>query len=141
VKPQEIIREVEAAGGILFLEGERICYELPPTAATLLNHLRAHREEIVDALKSRVSVPAMPAGIRLAAWKPKRPPVVLTHWSVVIDTHSFINRTLAELGAAVTSTDRSGDMFRVRELIEQLEQVGVRLELDQEQVATSSGGA
>ncbi|MBZ5689159.1 MAG: hypothetical protein LAP86_29490 [Acidobacteriia bacterium] len=129
MKAQEIIHEVEAAGGILFLDGEGICYELPPTAVTLLPDLRAHREEIVNALRSRESLPDMPAGIRLAAWKPKRSPVVLTRFSVVIDTYSFINRTLAELEAVATSTNRS--ISHVRELIERLEQVGVRVELDE----------
>ena len=140
MKAQEIIHEVEAAGGLLFLDGERICYELPPTAATLIPDLRAHRQEIVDVLRSRESLPALPTGIRLAAWKPKRPPVVLTRYSVVVDTYSFIQRTLEELGAAIGSTNCSADMSQVRELMERLEQAGVRVELDDSVVQSIDGG-
>ena len=52
---QELIASVQEIGGELALHGERIRYRLPhtPDAPRLVEELRAHREEILAALRER----------------------------------------------------------------------------------------
>ena len=52
---QELIASVQGLGGELALHGERIRYRLPhtPDAPRLVEELRAHRQEIVAALRER----------------------------------------------------------------------------------------
>jgi hypothetical protein len=49
--PSELIVMVQQQGGELALEGERIRYRLPASAAPILEELRAHREEVKAALQ------------------------------------------------------------------------------------------
>ena len=72
----------------------------------------------------------MPQGVRLTRWEPKPPPVILTRWSVVLDTHGFIAATLRDLGAALAGKTWIAGNCSVRELIDRLEQVGVTVEID-----------
>jgi hypothetical protein len=128
---EQVIQNVEAIGGLLFLEGERIRYELPVAAAPLLNDLRKHRDAVFGLLRTRVRPPRLPKGVRLVRWEPKAPPVVLTRWSVVIDTHQFISSTLREMRAALGDKNWLAGNWSLRELTERLEQVGVLVEVDQ----------
>lgn len=128
--PEEIIERIEAVGGLLALEGEQIYYELPTTAVTLLGDLQRHRIAVVEVLRSRHLVPAMPQGVRLTRWDPKPPPIILTRWSVVLDTHGFIAATLLDLYAALAGKTWLAGNWSVRELIDRLEQVGVTVEVD-----------
>ena len=50
---QELIASVQGLGGELALHGERIHYRLPrtPDAPRLVEELRAHREEVIAALR------------------------------------------------------------------------------------------
>ena len=123
----ELVERIRAAGGSLDLNGNRISYELPERAASLLPVLRANREEVCRLLQA--SVPEMPAGVRLISWIPKKPPVVLTRWSVVTDTELFARSTLEQLGAALAGNNWGAGNWSVRELIERLEQVGVKVEI------------
>lgn len=136
----QVVENIEAMGGLLALDGERIRYEVPAAAAPLLNDLRDHRDAVIEFLRSRSVTPAMPEGVRLVKWEPKAPPVVLTRWSVVIDTPSFISSTLRELRAALAGKNWLAGTCSVRELTERLEQVGVLVELDQKIVASTYGG-
>lgn len=49
----EIIREIEAAGGVLTLNGNRIHYDVPKEARALVDLLRRHRDEGLQALRGR----------------------------------------------------------------------------------------
>jgi hypothetical protein len=49
----QIIQEVEAAGGILTLNGDRIQYDVPNEARALVDVLRNHRDEVSQALRGR----------------------------------------------------------------------------------------
>ena len=61
---EELIRQVEETGGTLALCGNRITYRLPPDAApALLERLRAHREEVLAALRQQCRTP-----LRVACW-------------------------------------------------------------------------
>jgi hypothetical protein len=122
-----LVERIVAAGGSLVLDGDRISYELPERAASLLPALRANREAVRSLLLA--SSPEMPAGVRLISWTPKRPPVVLTRWLVVTDTELFVRHTLGQLSAAVAGRTWAAGNWSIRELIDRLEQVGVKVEL------------
>jgi hypothetical protein len=89
----ELLSNVEAAGGALALAGDRIRCRLPANAAPLVGELRAHRDEVLRILRERETISAMPPGVRLVYWRPKKPPVVLERWSVVNDVHAFACHT------------------------------------------------
>ena len=49
----QIIQQIEAAGGVLTLNGDRIQYDLPKDARALVGTLRVHREEVLRFLQKR----------------------------------------------------------------------------------------
>jgi hypothetical protein len=55
----QLIQEIEAAGGVLALKGDKITYDVPKAARVLVDVLREHRDEVVH--------PARPARISQAA--------------------------------------------------------------------------
>jgi hypothetical protein len=125
----ELVQAVEAAGGVLTLRGERIRYGLPEEAATLVEHLREHKEEVATILREREGCPTMPDGVRVVSWKPKEPPVVLTRCSIVTDVYKFALRTLQELEAALAGKTWLAGNWSVQELVDRLEQVGLQVEV------------
>jgi len=58
MRTMELIAAVEGLGGELALHGERIRYRLPhtPDAPRLVEEMRAHREEIIAALREREGI-------------------------------------------------------------------------------------
>jgi hypothetical protein len=128
----ELIEQVEVAGGVLALNGERIRIRLPEDAAHLLDELRTRKNEVLLLLRRRAQIPAMPPGVRLAHWEPKPAPVVLTQYSVVTDVDRFIRMTLLELKAALAGKRWQAGHRSVRDLIDRLEECGVRVEIESE---------
>ena len=55
---EELIREVVAVGGKLVLRGDRIAYELPKDATSILAELKVHRDEVVEVLRFTMSASA-----------------------------------------------------------------------------------
>lgn len=142
----QIIEQIEAAGGILTLNGDRIRYELPEEAASLVDVLREHREEVLRFLRQSLrrhpdpcdpaiaavnmaGPPEMPVGIRLLKWAPKQPPVILTRFSVVNDVPQFLRPTLEQLRAALDGKNWRAGNWSVREPVDRLEQCGVQVEV------------
>ena len=72
----------------------------------------------------------MPSGVRLVDWEPKPAPVVLSQFSVVTDVDRFIRMTLLELKAALADKRWQSGHRSARELVDRLEQCGVRLEIE-----------
>ena len=98
---EELIRKVEMMGGSLELRGNRIHYELPQSAAAILDELRAYRDEVVAELRRRC--PLLPRGVRLVRFEPKPGPVAIDVCSVVVDVEKFIRAELAELNSRLHS--------------------------------------
>jgi len=72
VSADELIAEVERQGGSLEIHGDRIRYCLPSgPAPTLLEELRAHREELLEALRQKGGAAGLsrqhPSGIPVTA--------------------------------------------------------------------------
>jgi hypothetical protein len=167
----ELVETVEAAGGVLTLNGTRITYEVPEGIASILSELRAHRDEVMALLANRANAPPthcyvhgdvttwwqrpatgwvcqrchpslyrsdtqdsypppMPPGVRLMSWKLEKPPVALTRCTVVADPAKFAHTTLKELQAALDRRQWFAGNWSVRELVERLEQVGVKVVLE-----------
>lgn len=127
---EQLVEQVEVAGGALALNGERIRCRLPEDAAHLLEELRAHRNEVVALLRERNKIPVMPSGVRLLRWEPKPAPVILTRYAVVTDVLRFISMTLLELKAALAGKRWLAGHRSPRELAERLEQCGVLVEVN-----------
>ncbi len=127
----EIVSEIEALGGCLSLDGDdAIRYRMPEDAAHFLNELRAQKSEVVLILRKRKEIPPMPAGARLVHWEPKPAPVVLTQSSVVTEVDRFIRMTLLELKAALAGKRWQSGHWSVRDLVDRLEECGVRVEIE-----------
>lgn len=126
---EEVVESIEAAGGVLALHGESIHCRIPEGAAGMLNDLRAHKEEVLVALRRREELPTMPTGVRLLRWEPKSAPVVLAHYAVVTNVRPFVLMTLLELKAALAGKRWQSGHREPRELVDRLEQCGVYVEI------------
>ena len=130
----EAVAEAESQGIYLRLVDGRLKVNFPvsaqKSAEPLLERLRSYRSEVVEVLRQRSSIPPLPPGVRALAWEPKEPPVVLERWSVVTDVPVFIRATLMQLDAAIEGKQWLAGNWSVQELIDRLEQVGVKLALD-----------
>ena len=149
----ELVQRIEAAGGVLTLTGDRIHYEAPEDAAPMIEALRRYRDEVFGMLREREGRPSgknhsdpyavalekatqsepppMPGGVRLLQWAPERPPVVIESWAVVTDVPRFIQTTLGQLQAAVARKNWLAGNRSVRELVERLEQAGVKVSVEE----------
>jgi hypothetical protein len=68
----EIIDKIISAGGRIWLEEDKVRARLPEILRPLVSVIHARKPELVEELVRR---PTMPAGVRLAGWTPKTPPV------------------------------------------------------------------
>jgi hypothetical protein len=71
--------------------------------------------------------PPMPRGVKLIDWKPKCPPVAIETWMIVNDVPKFVQATLEQLQAALAGKAWLAGNWSVRELVDRLEQVGVKV--------------
>jgi hypothetical protein len=129
----EVVSRIEGLGGYLALEGDRnIRYRLPNDNAestALLQAVKAEKEAIVAYLRTRATIPTMPHGVSLIAWKLKEPPVAIETCAVVVDTVLFAKSTLEQLRIALTEPKRWVG-WSVPQLIDRLAQVGVQVALE-----------
>lgn len=125
-----VIARIEGAGGELGLIGERIRVRLPEDAVYLLDELRVHKDEVLALLRRRGAAPAMPPGVGVVHWQPKSAPVILTQFSVVTEVDRFIRMTLVELKAALAGNRWQSGHWSVRDLVDRLEQCGIRVEIE-----------
>jgi hypothetical protein len=71
----------------------------------------------------------MPEGVTLLRWEPLQPPVAITTWAVVNDVPRFVDVTLEQLRYALAGKHWHADNWSVRDLVERLEQCGVKVEV------------
>lgn len=59
MSPDELVDEIEAAGGRLALNGDKISYTFPDdaTAAELIERLREMKPEVIEILRQRAALP------------------------------------------------------------------------------------
>jgi len=129
---EQLVTIIETAGGALAVSEGRIRYTLPTRIAPLVESLRANRKAVIHLLETRrregLELP-LPCGVQLVRWAPKAAPIVLTRWSVVMDTENFIKTTLAQLEAALCNKNWLAGNWGVPELVDRLEQVGVQVKV------------
>jgi len=136
MRVSQTLDEIEAAGIALRLEGEKVRISYPDEErreelAGQVAFLRAHKDQVLRLLRRRQEIPEMPPGVRLVHWEPKPAPVVLTQSSVVTDVDRFIRMTLLELKATLAGKRWQSGHWSVRDLVDRLEQCGVRLEIEE----------
>jgi hypothetical protein len=133
MNPSEVLEAVQDAGGSLIANGKRIRYALPKSALWLIAELRQHRDEVLSILCTRQSeVLPMPERVELLSWDPKKPPVPIVQIGVVIDVPVFIRSTLEQLRFALAGKSWLAGNWSVSELISRLEQVGVRVAIEED---------
>jgi hypothetical protein len=123
------LEEIEAVGIEFRLDGQRVRIRYPNAGqrrelAEQISFLRSHKDEVVELLRQRTTIPPMPAGVRLVEWNLKGPPVGIETSTVVIDPALFARTTLAQLGTALSNPGRWVG-WSVPQLIDRLAQVGV----------------
>jgi hypothetical protein len=131
----DVVSEVEAAGVAFRLDGEKVRVLYPDDErrkelARQIALLRDQRAEVAAYLKARSAIPPMPEGVRLVRWELKPAPVILARYAVVTDVPRFISITLLELKAALAGKCWLAGHWSVRELVDRLEQCGVRVEIE-----------
>jgi hypothetical protein len=125
----EVLKEVEAVGIALRLEGKRVRIRFPESyqreeLAPQITFLRDRREEVAEFLRLRHSIPAMPPGVSLLRWDLKQPPVAIETCAVVTDPILFARTTLEQLGTSLTQPKRWVG-WSTPQLLDRLAQVGV----------------
>jgi hypothetical protein len=128
----DIVSRLEGVGGRLELDGGRILYRIPtdnPEAHTLLEAARTDKKALLDYLRMRASIPAMPPGVRLIQWSLKEPPVCLEAYSLVTDTTKFVQSTLGQIQRLLEDPGAKVG-WTLPQLIDRLAQVGVIVAVD-----------
>jgi hypothetical protein len=127
------VAEAEARGIRLRLVGDRVRATLPqgdPERLTeVMERLRSSREQVVELLRQRGTIPSLPPHVKLVEWSPKEPPIAIDTCSVVVDVSLFIKSTLSQLGDALADPKRWVG-WTVPQLMDRLRQAGVAVELD-----------
>jgi hypothetical protein len=123
----ELLVTVSAAGGQLWLEGDKVRARLPETLRPLVEALREHKFEIIELLAQR---PAMPPGVRLVSYAPVTPPVMLSRCETVVDTSRFIRSTLRQIDARLHDKHFLAGNWPLSGLLDRLAAVGCAIELE-----------
>jgi hypothetical protein len=124
----ELVKQIESAGGRLTLRGDRITYDVPAEITPMLDQVRANRDAVLQVLRERGEIPAMPPGVRLVSWKLKEAPVAIETCAVVTNPALFARTTLEQLRTAIAQPKRWVG-WTVPQLIDRLQQVGVTVEV------------
>ena len=123
----DILDAVSAAGGQLWLDGDKVRARLPESLMPLVPTIRELKPQLIELLARR---PAMPAGVRLVSWNPKAAPVRLSECSTVTDTEKFIRTTLMQLEAALQGKGWQSGNWGLSGLLARLEACGCVVALD-----------
>lgn len=94
---------------------------------------KSHPDQYAVALEKTIQSgpPQMPEGLRLLQWAPKPPPVAIESWAVVNDVPKFVRATLGQLRAAMAGKNWQAGNWSIRDLVERLEQVGVKVSVEE----------
>ncbi len=114
-----VIATFESLGGEFAIAGSRVLVEYPPerreAIATILEKLRAHRDEVETFVRERSSgvcppteCPPLPSGVRLIRYTPKTPPVAVQPCSIVTDVDTFIRARLRDKWCPTAHSTRRG---------------------------------
>jgi hypothetical protein len=129
----EVLDAVGRAGGSLALNGGQIKYTIPKGAAWLLHELKQNRKDLIKLLRENGNPPLMPPGVRLLKWEPKTPPVAVVRMGIVSNVDKFIGATVRQLRARLEGKDFLAGNWSLRELVDRLEQVGVHVQVEQDE--------
>jgi len=132
MQPAEILENVEAVGGQLWVVGDMLRMRLPESSRPLVEQIRMWKPDIIDLLATR---PSMPAGVRLIRWEPKPPPVQLSRYETVTDVDRFTRSTLLQVEARLQGNSWLAGNWTLSTLLDRLAAVGCHVALDDEECA------
>lgn len=131
----ELISRIETGGGELALLGDRVRVKYPfhckEALSPLLDRLREKREELAILLRARITIGAIPRGVRLVNLNLMQPPVAIETCAVVMEPALFARTTLEQLRIALTEQKRWVG-WTIPQLVDRLHQVGVDVALEQD---------
>ena len=129
----EVILRLEADGGKLWLDGERMRYRFPgPAPAEELAFLRDRKPEVREFLARRwPSTPVPKAPFEIVKDELKTAPVWLSQHEVVTDVFKFATSTLGQLRRKL-ETPRAHVGWTVAQLLARLQAVGLTVVVDPE---------
>ena len=127
MQTDELLVTVSAAGGQLWLEGDKLRARLPESLRPMVDVLREHKGEIIELL---AQCPPMPPGVRLIRWAPLPAPVKINRCMTVTNTRGFIDSTLRQLEARLRGDDWGAGNWSSTELLARLEACGCVVELE-----------
>ena len=123
----DIIEQITSSGGRIWLEENKVLAHLPEALRPLVSVLLSHKPELMAELTRR---PAMPAGVRLVSWSPRKAPVGLPQGSTVTDVDLFISTTRVQLEARLKRNGFLDGGWRLVGLLSRLAAVGCHIALD-----------
>jgi len=85
---EQLIRSSRVQGGV-DRNGKRISCTGTEAPSSLLDDLRAHRDQVALLLEKRELSALLPNGTRIVRWEPKAAPVFLTHYDKVTNVWGF----------------------------------------------------
>jgi len=91
--------------------------------------IRAHRDEVLEYVRTRYMVPDMPEGVNLVCWDLKDSPVAVETTTVVIDPSQFARMTLDQLQCALQDPEHWNG-WTVEQLLDRLAQAGAIVALE-----------
>lgn len=127
----EILDTISAAGGLLWLEGDRVRARLPESLRPLVDAIRERKPEIIELLGQR---PTMPVRVRLVAYAPVQAPVRVSPSETVIDTGKFIESTLQQIESRLYGKNWLSGNLPLSGLVERLALVGCVVELTDKKI-------
>jgi hypothetical protein len=134
VNVADIVSEVETAGVVFQLEGEKVHMEYPcderrEELAAQIALLRSRRDEVIAYLKARSAIPPMPDGVRVIRYEPQQGPILIESYAVVTEVRKFIEAELQELAARLHAPQQIRGGWGIFTILDRLAQCGVELEI------------
>jgi hypothetical protein len=140
----EVFGRVNAVGGSLRLDGERVKLRLPgncPAESAIVECVRANRDAIASALRDSESQPPsleevkamLPPGIQVLRYQPKTAPFAVAPVSVVTDAGKFFRFYLKELAWRLKHPDGHA-AAPLADILAKLGDAGMELRIGIEQV-------
>jgi hypothetical protein len=136
----EALDRVEAMGGTITLNGDKVSLTLPngPESESVAEVIRQDRDAVAAMLRERAAKPptlaeveaALPGGAAIARYEPKKEwPLMVRECAIVTDINSFIRAYLRDLKERLENPEsKIGPSAKT--CLEKLHDVGLELRID-----------
>lgn len=123
----ELIQSAESSGAHFMVDGDRLGITPASAVQPMIEELRLYKFEIIELLLQR---PAMPHGVRLVRYEPKKPPVQISCCETVVSVEKFVQSTLRQVDARLHDKNFLAGNWPLSELLARLAAVGCIVALE-----------